>query len=230
MTNLVEKMIKLYEQCPSIADLNCNTIDYYIFKENPDIHFCNMQDKNLFKYVPLGSDKLVESFHGFIGENPYFWFIPLKTLKGTIFGFVLKSYDKKAYRNFFTENHISCFYGWNNFKAFKKNVPLILTEGIKDCIVTQRIYPNTLACLTDGLSGVDDVEIISNLTNRVILLYDNDKAGVAAKKRDLERLSKKGIACSMAFYNSKDPGELYNNPVGFNILQNSLKQILQSFV
>lgn len=227
--NTVKKLIKLYDKCTGINDITSTTIDYQIFREDNDIRFCNMQDKSLFPYVPLGSESLVQSFHGFVGENPYFWFIPLKTLKGTIFGFVLKSYNQKAYRNFFCKDHISCFYGWGSFQNFKKNTPIILTEGIKDCLVVKRFYPNTIACLTDGLSGVDDAEIISHLTNKVVLLYDNDKAGENAKNRDFERLSKKGIKCVRAFYNSKDPGELYNNPVGLTILRNSLKSIFQQF-
>ena len=67
--NTVKKLIKLYDKCTSINDITSTTIDYQIFKDDKDIKFCNMQDKSLFPYIPLGSDNLVQSFPSYADNN-----------------------------------------------------------------------------------------------------------------------------------------------------------------
>lgn len=223
----IKKLENLYKYCTPIDDIQCETVDYKIFKEYSAIRFCD--SKVLLKYIPVGDSKTLDAFHGFIHDNPYFWMIPLKTPTKEIYGFILKSYTQKAYRNIFCQEHISCFFGFQNFKDFKYNYPIILCEGTKDQIVLQRLYPYTLACLTSGLNGFDDISIIRQLTDKVILCYDNDDAGKKSALRDKEKLIKTGCKCSTAFYCSKDPGELYNNPVGLKILWESLHSILSSF-
>ena len=224
---IVKKIENLYNYCAPIDTIQCDTIDYKIFQEYSDTRFCD--SKALLKYIPVGDSKQLDAFHGFIHENPYFWLIPLKTSSNTIFGFILKSYDKKAYRNIFNKNHISCFFGFHNFENFRYNYPIVLCEGTKDQIVLSRLYPYTLACLTSGLNGFDDIAIIRQLTNKVILCYDNDEPGKKSALRDREKLMKAGCKVATAFYCSKDPGELWNNPVGLKILWESLHSILSSF-
>ena len=104
-----------------------------------------------------------------------------------------------------------------------------MTEGTKDAILLQKLYPFSLACLTSGLNGFDDLKAITKLTDKIILCYDNDPAGKKSSERDRERLMKSGCKVALAFYNAKDVGDLYNNPVGFGILQNSVKTILSNF-
>ena len=116
---IIEKFIKLYNASQPIQDITCNTVDYKIFKESPDIRFCNSLDN--LKNIPTGSDPLVQRMQGFMSENPYFWMIPLYSANQNIFGFVLKSYTSKQYRNVYNKEHISCFYGWKEFNTFKKN-------------------------------------------------------------------------------------------------------------
>lgn len=223
----ISKLENLYTHCTPIDDLTCETVDYKIFKNCSIVRFCD--SKALLKHIPVGTDKRLDAFHGFIHDNPYFWMIPLKTTSDKIYGFVLKSYHQKAYRNIFCEDHICSFFGFHNFKNFKFGYPLILTEGTKDAILLQKLYPFSLACLTSGLNGFDDLKAITKLTNKVILCYDNDPAGKKSSERDRERLMKSGCKVALAFYNAKDVGDLYNNPVGFGILQNSVKTILSNF-
>lgn len=224
---IIKKFSELYNHATPINDIECQTIDYAIFKKSKYIRFCNSGD--LLKYIPTGSDKRLDAFHGFVHENPYFWMIPLMTITQEIFGFVLKSYTQKQYRNIFCQNHICSFYGFHNFNNFKYNTPIILTEGTKDCIMLQSIYPFSLACLTSGLNGLDDLEAIRRLTNKVILAYDNDKSGIKSTERDKLHLIKSGCKVATAFYTTKDVGDLHNNPMGLNILRNSIRCILNSF-
>lgn len=224
---LVNKIKNLYFNSTPINEIECGTVDYNIFKNSEFIRFCNSFE--MIKHIPVGSDKRLDAFHGFIHENPYFWIIPMMTAQKDIFGFVFKSYTQRAYRNLFCQEHICSFYGFHNFHNFKYNTPIILTEGTKDCIVLQSIYPFSLACLTSGINGLDDFEAIRKLTNKVILAYDNDKAGIKSTARDKEHLIKAGCKVATAFYTTKDVGDLYNNPMGREILRKSLYNILSSF-
>lgn len=224
---VIEKFIKLYNASQPIQDISCNTKDYKIFKENPDIRFCNSLEN--IRFVPTGSDSLIQSLQGFMSDNPYFWMIPLHTASQKIFGFVLKSYTSKQYRNVYASDHISCFYGWKDFQDFKKDYPIILCEGVKDCIVLKRTYSYSLACLTSGLSGVDDFDIIKKLTNKVILCYDNDSTGKFSTERDFQKLLKLGCKVNKVFYNAKDPGDLFNNQVGLSIMNNSIRNIFKGY-
>lgn len=224
---IIKKLINLYNHSVPINQLNCNTVDYSIFKSNSLIRFCDI--KSNIKYTPVGLNKRVDAFNGFAYDNPYFWMIPLTTTKSDeIFGFVLKSYHQKAYRNIFCDENICSFYGFHNFHNFKKGYPIILTEGTKDCITISKIYPYTLACLTAGL-GQDDLKCITNLTNKVILCYDNDEPGKKATNRDKEAIIKCGCMVNTIFYRGKDPAENCNNIVGLEIIKNSIKSSLQSF-
>lgn len=224
---IVKKLENLYTFCTPIDNIQCNTVDYNIFKEYSNTRFCD--SKVLIKHIPVGDDKRLDAFHGFIHDNPYFWMLPLATSEGEIFGFVLKSYHQKAYRNIFCDSHISCFFGFHNFKDFKYNYPIVLCEGTKDQIVLSRLYPYSLACLTSGLNGFDDITIIRHLTDKVIICYDNDNPGKKSAQRDKEKLIKSGCKVATAFYCSKDVGDLWNNPVGQNILWESLHSILSNF-
>ena len=227
----LNKIIELYNHSTPISELTCQTTDYQVFKHNNLIRFCDI--KSLIKYAPVGSDKRIDAFSGFSYENPYFWMIPLTTTSSSeIFGFVLKSYHQKAYRNVFCQEHKCSFFGFHNFHNFKYGYPIILVEGTKDQLIVNKFYPYTLATLTCGL-GQDDLKAVRKLTNKIILCYDNDKsdndAGPKATRRDMESLIKSGCKVAKAFYTGKDPGDLYNNLVAQNILKHSIKSILQNF-
>ena len=59
---------------------------------------------------------------------------------------------------------------------FRFGTPILLVEGHLDRDVMKEIYPNTLGIMTNHLSKVQ-VEILKNLTNKFILMLDNDEAG-----------------------------------------------------
>ena len=67
------------------------------------------------------------------------------------------------------------------------------------------------------------------LTNKIILCYDNDSTGKFSTQRDFEKLTELGCRVSKAFYNAKDPGDLFNNQVGLSILKNSIKGIFSNY-
>ena len=69
------------------------------------------------------------------------------------------------------------FYGFGDLDDnFRFGTPILLVEGHLDRDVMKEIYPNTLGIMTNHLSKVQ-VEILKNLTNKFILMLDNDDAG-----------------------------------------------------
>ena len=224
---VVNKLRELYNYSTPIDTIQCDTVDYKIFKDYPLTRFCN--SKELLSHIPVGDDSRIDAFCGFVNENPYFWMIPLTTTNSDEFyGFVIKSYHQKQYRNVFCENNICSFIGFNNFSDYNGQ-PIVLCEGSKDFITINKFYKYTLGCLTCGL-GLDDIKAVTKLTKTILLCYDNDKPGLKAKERDRERLIKEGCRVIVPYYVGKDPGDCYFNPTSFQILQNSVLNTLNSLV
>ena len=97
-------------------------------------------------------------------------------------------------------------------KNFKYGDVLVIVEGNADADALKGIYNNVVATCTAGLTS-KQLEIVSYLTNKVILAYDNDKSGRYAYKRDSKLLKEKGInvrcLCQYNFY--KDTGDLFQS-------------------
>lgn len=102
------------------------------------------------------------------------------------------------------------FYGLGMLsKNFKYGDPIILVEGIADRDVISSFYPNTLGCMTSHMSTMQ-FEILKVLTDKVILGYDNDEAGIKGSKKDSWRCKQEGIAWRKLhhFHDFKDAGDL----------------------
>lgn len=92
-----------------------------------------------------------------------------------------------ATKNFLTFGK-AIFYGLYQLDPnFKFGDPIVLVEGALDCDVAKRFYPNVLATVSAGLSKLQK-EVLTILTNKVVLMYDNDDAGFSAKRRDYKAL------------------------------------------
>lgn len=101
------------------------------------------------------------------------------------------------------------FYGLGQLSPnFKYGDPVILVEGLLDCDVIKQMYPNTMAVLTSGLTK-NQAAVITRLTNRVVLMFDNDEAG-----RRGTSISERAIKdkCSLTIFKHhpkcKDPGDI----------------------
>lgn len=76
-------------------------------------------------------------------------------------------------------------------KNFKYGDWLVLVEGTSDRDALIEFYPNIISVLSDGISMVQ-INLIKNLTNKIVILYDNDtegRKGFYRDKRKLERLN-----------------------------------------
>lgn len=92
---------------------------------------------------------------------------------------------------------------------FRFGDPIFICEGLCDVDTFRGIYPNIIGTLTAGLTS-SQFEIVTRLTNKFILCYDNDKAGVSAYYRDKKKLmEKKCIVRYLRQYEHfKDVGDL----------------------
>lgn len=69
------------------------------------------------------------------------------------------------------------FYGFGELpKNFTYGTPIILVEGNMDCDSVRQIYPCALATMTNAIS-LNQIQLLSALTNKIIVAYDNDEAG-----------------------------------------------------
>ena len=116
--------------------------------------------------------------------------------------------------------------------TFKYGDLLVLVEGAIDRdICSLYITKNSLAVLTNAITN-SQLQIISNLTNKVLLLLDNDDAGYKGEALSADKLRKQGITVytisKSAFI--KDLGDLYdllrkNDPRANLILNNYKAQV-----
>ena len=156
----------------------------------------------LFDFI-LSSGKILMICNGILNEINEITLRSLKEKKFMDFG------EKKALP-----------YGLFNFKNFKYNDPIVIVEGFKDCDCFKEIYPFTIACRTAGTSILMR-EVISTLTKRVILAYDNDSAGINAIKNDRLNFKKLKIdAVALEHPNFvKDIGEIADSYYKGNTFQ-----------
>ena len=162
---------------------------------NVDVRIID-RDKNLNRLYNLGqlgtfSKDTVEHSHR------YFYSIPLQTITGTIVGFIYRTVYGKAYttvsRSFIDKEHkVPLMFGfYKDFEDYDTHdhcKPIIVCEGLKDCITLKKIYPYVLSNNTSHM-GIN-LQVLSNLTNKFILIYDNDKAGQDGTIADIEKAQK----------------------------------------
>ena len=121
-------------------------------------------------------------------------------------------------------------YAFNEAKK-SNNDYLILCEGYMDVIsLHQAGYTTAVASLGTALTG-GHAFIIGNKTHNVFLSFDNDEAGITAKKKAIPLLRKEGInvrIIDLTPYGVKDPDELMKK-VGPDAFQVCMNQAIDSY-
>ena len=146
-------------------------------------------------------------------------------------GMILRALDEKAFINYgMGQGNI---YGIGQLDTnFQYGDLLVLVEGAIDRdICSLYITRNSLALLTNKLTN-GQMQVIENLTNRVLLLLDNDEAGKQGEDITLKKLTQKGITCYTMTKSDliKDLGDLYDlkrnkNPMADMIINNYRAQV-----
>lgn len=105
-------------------------------------------------------------------------------------------------------NMKSTFYGLGKLsKDFKYGDTILLTEGHLDRDMMSIIYPNTLGIMTSHLSR-NQVELLKGLTNKFILMLDNDEAGIKGQNYAKHQLKGCKISELEHDISLKDAGDL----------------------
>lgn len=116
------------------------------------------------------------------------------------------------------------FYGQGYLdKNFKYGDWIIIQEGVFDTDIMRGLYPNTLGTMTSKITN-SQFELLKLLTNRVILIGDNDKPGRIGTKKNKTKLQENGFEVRLIFQygDYKDTGEalgdtlLNNDGLAFN--------------
>ncbi len=99
-----------------------------------------------------------------------------------------------------------------NFAKASKDGELILCEGYMDVIALhQSGFCNAVATLGTALTP-EQARLLKKYTDRVILCYDNDEAGINATRRGLEILSSVDLQVRvLTLRGGKDPDEIIEN-------------------
>ena len=94
-----------------------------------------------------------------------------------------------------------------------------------------------IGMMTSNLTSMQ-LEILKLLTNKVILCYDNDKAGRIGYKKDSKRLREQGftVKCLIQYEDLKDMGDLmqlkyegneFDFKVAFQYYHNMINQLIR---
>lgn len=114
----------------------------------------------------------------------------------------------------------STFYGLGELDSkFKFGTPILLVEGHLDRDIMATIYPNTFGIMTSHLSK-SQVELLTSLTNRFILMLDNDEAGISGQKAAKYQLKGSQVLELRKDNRLKDAGDL----VKLDITNHSLSE------
>lgn len=156
-------------------------------------------------------------------------------INGVIYSITLRNLSGE--KQFLKIGNVSQFlYGLGRLEPnYKYSDTLLLVEGNFDCDVIKQIFPNTLACLTNALS-TNQLEIVSGLTKKVILAYDNDDAGNKGFYISKKKLEGLGVSVARFKHNSKlkDFGDLYDlqfkDPNEYEFILNSYRLQLSNLV
>lgn len=157
----------------------------------------------LIKGKDLSIPKYMEEFLEFHGEA----LMIANIINDTVISIVLRSINtKKEFQKIGVSKNM--LYGLGMLDTnFKYGKPIVLVEGHLDRDVLSELYPNVLALTTNKISNTQ-ADILMSLTNKFILMLDNDKAGRDGIKDAYYKL--KGCKISVIEHQSnlKDCGDL----------------------
>lgn len=219
---MLEEFIKLYMKSVPVSKLGTmDDINYKTFILKKGLPVTLVQtSKCVRELYPL------KSFYGFFEKHPYFWMIPIANPSLRLNGFIIRGFAEKEYRTIFDYGNLPPMFGFEDFKDFKLDKPLIICEGVKDSIYLKTLYPYVLALNTSNITSAN-LEILSLITNKIIIAYDNDKTGISCSKVDRETLLSKGIMCETVVPRHKDCAEFVGNKQGESEFVDSVNRTLR---
>lgn len=170
-------------------------------------------------------------------SNRYFYSIPVQSPSGDYVGFIYRALFGHDYASIYRpfENKVKrvpyMFGFFNDFQNYDRHtmcMPIVVCEGVKDAIVLKRFYPYVLSNNTSALRV--NANILANITDKVILAYDNDETGRKEIQKDKRKLANLGCSVDTLQYTFKDAGEYINHPKELKELREQLKLKVKGLV
>lgn len=113
---------------------------------------------------------------------------PLYNLMGNVHGICTRDIEVKRYNQYFlTEaKKIGSFFGLREALPYIKSTRKVFVhEGALDSISFFYVFKNTISSLTSFLNEAQ-FELLSFLCDKIIIIYDEDKAGVIGARKTIE--------------------------------------------
>lgn len=212
-----EVVDKLYETLPTVEE-------FYSTKTPPNNKYIHLALKyNLSNYkigtlADIYSLGLMESFT--LNQREFFnnvgeFIVMFNTLNNKPISIVMRGIKEKIFVDF---SIFYTVYGLDHINPdFKYGDWLLLTEGIYDADSFRPIFQDSLALLTSNITIMQS-EVLSTLTNRFIMAFDNDDGGIQGAKRSTKRLvevNKVNIVKSLPIFSrDNDLGDLEDIHLG----------------
>lgn len=229
--------IKLHESGRSIKDLNPLNDETYKVLSGSNVDVRVIDRDNSYQYL-IKTEKLHHFTTDKNGQsNKYFYSIPVQSPSGAYVGFIYRSLLTHDYASIYKPfkdkvKRVPFMFGFYrdfaNYDKHPKCMPIVVCEGVKDAIVLKHFYPYVLSNNTSSLRV--NADILSNITDKVLLAYDNDSTGVTESAKDRKRLASLGCSVDILRYKYKDAGEYINHPKDLKELRNQLKLRIKGLI
>ena len=169
----------------------------------------------------------------------YFYAIPVQAPNGEYVGFIYRTLFSHEYSSAFkpfsdTSKKVPYMFGFyrdfDNYDGHTTSMPIVVCESAKDAIVLKHFYPYTLANNTSRL-GVSSY-VLANITDKIILAYDNDKTGLKYSQLDKKILSDLGCSVDILKYDDgfKDVSDYIDHPQELRRLREQLKNRIKGLI
>jgi DNA primase len=113
---------------------------------------------------------------------------PLKNLLGNVHGLCVRDIKNKIYIQYFLgeAKKIGAFFGLQEaLPHILKTRKVFVHEGAFDSISFAQVFPNTVSSLTSFLNE-QQYELLRFFADKIILVYDKDKAGNTGYQKSIE--------------------------------------------
>lgn len=233
--------VRLYEESTSIKCLKPLKNQTYkvLMSAKVDIRVIDRND--LFKFLTKPERTKLDHFtvDSSGRSHRYFYAIPVQAPNGNYVGFIYRTILDKSYASIyrpFNDNtkkipYLFGFFGdFKNFYRHTTCMPILVCEGAKDAIVLKKMYPYTVSCNTSSL-GIN-THILANITDKVLLAYDNDSTGAEKIKQDKKTLVKLGCSVDSLQYADgfKDAADYVSHPQEISDLRQQIKNKINGLI
>lgn len=168
------------------------------------------------------------------GSHRFFYCVPIQTPSGAYVGFIYRSINDKSYASVYrpftsSVKKVPYMYGFfNDFKTYyrhgaTKTMPILVCEGCKDAMILKQMYPYALSNNTASL-GIS-AYVLAQITDKILLCYDNDETGHKSYRNDRKTLTDLGVSVDRLVLDEgfKDVADYFDHPNDLNRLREQLK-------